>query len=349
MILKRIDTGKMSNNDGYEIDGGWIATAVLLALVFPIGLIMLFKKVRQIRKGRNLSKQLKKIGISLIAAGVGMTVLGITAAVGIFEALAGGFIIFLGKDAEKKEARRKRYLAIVGGRAFMPIADIAQAIPVSVEQAKNELQEMIEQGLFGANAYIDQRTMCIVINSGAAYNESFWQQPIYAEPEPEPVYEEPAAKEEPVREEEPEEKDQYQQWIDSIREVNDRIDDQVISDKIDRIEELTRKIFEMVKKRPDKEGQIRKFMNYYLPTTLKLLDSYALLEDQGIEGENITASKHQIEGIMDTLIQGFEKQLDLLFTAQAMDINSDIEVLESMMAVDGLKENQFRMKKSGGH
>lgn len=345
MILKRIDTGKMSNNDGFEIDGGWIATAVMLALVFPIGLIMLFNKVRQIKKGRNLSKQLKKIGISLIAAGVGMAAFGISN-VGIFEALVGGFVLFLAKDAEKKEIRRRRYLAVVGGCAYMPIADIARAIPVSVEQARLELQEMIEQGLFGVNAYIDQKSMCIVIDSGAAYSESYWKQPIYAEPEPEPVYEEPAP--EPVREEEPEEKDQYQQWIDSIREVNDRIADQVISDKINRIELLTKKIFEMVKKRPDKEGQIRKFMNYYLPTTLKLLDSYALLEDQGIEGENITASKHQIEGIMDTLIQGFEKQLDLLFTAQAMDINSDIEVLESMMAVDGLKENQFRMKRNGG-
>ena len=74
-----------------------------------------------------------------------------------------------------------------------------------------------------------------------------------------------------------------------------------------------------------------------------------LLEAQGIEGENITASKKQIESIMDTLIQGFEKQLDMLFSAQAMDINSDIDVLENMMAADGLKESDFTMKRSGGH
>jgi len=348
----------MSNNDGFEIDGGWVATAVMLALVFPIGLIMLFRKIRDIKKGRNLSKQLKKIGISLIAAGVGMTVLGITAVVGIFEALAGGFVLYLSKDAEKKEVRRRRYMAMIGGRAFAPIFDIARAIPVSVEQAKRELQEMIDMGLFGPNAYIDQRTMCIVLEGSATFGAEYRQQPIYAEPEPEPVYEQqvqeepvpeqPAKEAEPAPEKEQGERDQYQQWLDSLHEVNERIDDFIISEKIDRIAELTGKIFEMVKKRPEKEGQIRKFLNYYLPTTLKLLESYALLEDQGIEGENISASKKQIEGIMDTLIQGFEKQLDLLFTAQAMDINSDIEVLESMMAVDGLKENQFRLKKNGG-
>lgn len=336
----------MGKNDGFEIDGGWVATAVMLALVFPVGLIMLWNKVKQIKKGKKLSKQLTKIGTSLVAAGIGLAALGITFVGGVFEALVGGFIIYLSRDASKKEVRRSRYMAIIGENAYMPIEDIARAIPVSVEQAKNELQEMIEQGYFGANAYIDSRTLCIVLDGSAPYSTAYRQQPIYAEPEPEPVYEEPVKEAEPAREE-AEEKDQYAQWIDSIREVNDRIDDSVISEKIDRIELLTKKIFEMVKKRPDKEGQIRKFMNYYLPTTLKLLDSYALLEDQGIEGENITASKKQIEGIMDTLIQGFEKQLDLLFTAQAMDINSDIEVLESMMAVDGLKENQFRLKRSG--
>ena len=121
--------------------------------------------------------------------------------------------------------------------------------------------------------------MCIVLDGRAPTGTTYRQQPIYAEPEPEPVYKEPV---QPKREEKPEEKkadkkadagDQYAKWIAAIREVNDRIQDKVISDKIERIEKLTKKIFEMVKKRPDKEGQIRKFMNYYLPTTLKLLDS----------------------------------------------------------------------------
>ncbi len=93
----------MSKNDGFEIDGGWVATAVMLALVFPVGIFMLFNKVRQIKKGKGLAKQLNKIGISLVAAGVGMAALGISYGAAIFEALIGGFVIFLGKDAKKKE------------------------------------------------------------------------------------------------------------------------------------------------------------------------------------------------------------------------------------------------------
>ncbi|MBQ2957976.1 MAG: 5-bromo-4-chloroindolyl phosphate hydrolysis family protein [Clostridia bacterium] len=342
----------MSNKDGFEIDGGWVATTVMLALVFPIGLIMLFNKVKKLRGRKDVSKQMRRAGISVLAAGIGMTALGVSAAWGIVDILIGGGMIGAANKMSKKEKRFMRYLALIGNRPFVAVADLAAAIPVSVDQAREELQTMIEQGYFGPSAYLDPRTQCLVLDSSAAFAQAYRQQPIYAEPVPEeePVKEEKAAEEkkEPDKKKDDSAKDQYQQWIESIREVNDRIDDRVISEKIDRIELLTKKIFEMVKKRPDKEGQIRKFLNYYLPTTLKLLDSYALLEEQGIEGDNITASKKQIEGIMDTLIQGFEKQLDQLFSAQAMDINSDIEVLENMMAVDGLKENQFKLRKTQG-
>ena len=93
-----------------------------------------------------------------------------------------------------------------------------------------------------------------------------------------------------------------------------------------------------------------KWLELKLDTSPAGLDPVSqLLEEQGIEGDNITASKQQISQIMDTLIKGFEKQLDQLFSTQAIDINSDIEVLENMMAADGLKESDFKLKSQGGH
>ena len=90
-------------------------------------------------------------------------------------------------------------------------------------------------------------------------------------------------------------------------------------------------------------------MDYYLPTTLKLLRSYATLESQGIEGDNINSAKGDIGRILDTLSHGFEQQLDQLFKADALDISSDIDVLESMMEQDGLAgENPFGQQ-MGGH
>ena len=77
-------------------------------------------------------------------------------------------------------------------------------------------------------------------------------------------------------------------------------------------------------------------MGYYLPTTLKILRAYAQMEAQGIEGENIKAAKSRIEGMMDKVVDGFEKQLDRLFQDDAMDIATDVEVLERMLDKDGL-------------
>ncbi|MEG0766059.1 MAG: 5-bromo-4-chloroindolyl phosphate hydrolysis family protein, partial [Pseudoflavonifractor sp.] len=142
-------------------------------------------------------------------------------------------------------------------------------------------------------------------------------------PEPEPQPEE----EEPVDD---------GTYLEEIRQANDAIADAVMSRKIDRIGEITGKILEYQRKNPDRSGQLRSFLSYYLPTTLKILRAYAQMEAQGIEGENIRAAKVRIEGMMDKVVEGFEKQLDKLFEGDAMDITTDVEVLERMLDKDGL-------------
>lgn len=338
----------MSKNSGFDFDGEWIWVVLMLAVFWPVGLVLLWRKLKQFKRGRNEAAQMNRSGGSLLAIGAVTLLLLRKFVWGFPVAAVGGLLLFFGNQSRQREKRYKRYLALIGGRASVSIRELAAAVHVPVSQAVRELEQMIELGYFGMTTYVDQRSMRIVLDASAAQEQAS-QQPIYVEPEPEP---EPTPQPAPEKKEEKratnstDGDDQFGRWISAIREVNDRIDDAVISAKIDRIEVLTVRIFELVRSRPDKQPQIRKFMNYYLPTTLKLLDSYALLEAQGIEGENISASKKQIESIMDTLIQGFEKQLDLLFTAQKMDINSDIEVLESMMAADGLKENEFQLPRS---
>ena len=122
----------------------------------------------------------------------------------------------------------------------------------------------------------------------------------------------------------------------AMRALNDRIQDETISGQIDRLEEVSGKIFDYVKAHPEKLPQIRKFMSYYLPTTLKLLRSYDELSRQGVSGQNITGTMEKVEGMMATIVLAFEKQLDSLFGDQAMDISTDITVLDNMMAREGL-------------
>ena len=83
-------------------------------------------------------------------------------------------------------------------------------------------------------------------------------------------------------------------------------------------------------------GQIRRFMDYYLPTTLKLLNAYDRMDDAGISGVNIDGTKGKISAMMDTISTAFEKQLDALFGDEALDISTDITVMEQMLAREGI-------------
>ena len=117
---------------------------------------------------------------------------------------------------------------------------------------------------------------------------------------------------------------------------------------IDRLEDLSAKIFAQVKSDPSKLPQIRKFMDYYLPTTLKLLNAYDRMGAQGVSGENIDATMQRVESMMGTIVTAFEKQLDMLFGSEAMDISADITVLENMMKREGLSEDDGELHAESG-
>lgn len=119
-----------------------------------------------------------------------------------------------------------------------------------------------------------------------------------------------------------------------------RLDASIVDEKISadtrQLESISAKIFQQVKAQPEKLSQIRRFMDYYLPTTLKLLNAYDRMASTGVSGENIDTTKQRVEGMMSTIVTAFEKQLDSLFGADALDISTDITVLETMMAREGL-------------
>ena len=129
--------------------------------------------------------------------------------------------------------------------------------------------------------------------------------------------------------------------ISEMRRLNESIKDETISRQIDRLEEISGKIFAQVQAEPKKLPQIRKFMSYYLPTTLKLLNAYDRMSGQGVSGENIGGTMKRVEDMMDTIVQAFEKQLDSLFGAEALDISTDITVLDNMMAREGLVDDMI--------
>lgn len=188
---------------------------------------------------------------------------------------------------------------------------------------------MIETGYFGPTAYVDLSLGYFFRSRTAA--------------------EEAAARKRAEASTPQEAEEGYAGVLRSIRRANDRIADEALSAKIDRLETVTAHIFRIIEKDAGKEAQVRTFLEYYLPTTQKLLDSYAEFEAAGVDGENLRMAKEKIEETMDNIIQGFERQLDALYAAEAMDIRSDIDVMNSMMQRDSaMHASDFHVSTAGG-
>ena len=127
--------------------------------------------------------------------------------------------------------------------------------------------------------------------------------------------------------------------LSELRRLNDAIPDPKISDQIDHLEEVTGEIIGLVMEKPEKQPQIRRFLDYFLPTTLKLLNAYDRMDSTGVSGSNIDATKEKVEQMLDTLCTAFDKQLDSLFRDEALDISTDITVMENLLAQEGLSSS----------
>lgn len=171
-----------------------------------------------------------------------------------------------------------------------------------------------------------------------AVGKAIWPDKVYQTPgAPKEEAKKPEAK--PKKEEDPKvaalrkEKDRA---VSELRRLNDAIPDEKISAQIDHLEEVTGKIIDHVIADPSKQPQISRFLDYFLPTTIKLLNAYDRMDSAGVSGSNINTTKQKVETMLDTLCTAFDKQLDSLFGDEALDISTDITVMENLLAQEGL-------------
>lgn len=240
-------------------------------------------------------------------------------------------ILYLFRQYYKsRDYRIITYLSVLRGKKFYSIKTLADIADVSVGRVIKDLHFMQSKELLGQYALIDKKMQYLIITADgredavAEYERSMG----LTRTEAKAVRAE--AKTEATKD-----LTEHEKILHRIRELNDDIDDAVVSQKIDEIEEVTRKIFNLVEEKPELESQLDSFLSYYLPTTLKLLNSYAYFEEQGVRGENISAGMKNIEETLDMLISGYRNQLDKLFESDTLDVTTDINVLEQMMKADG--------------
>lgn len=125
--------------------------------------------------------------------------------------------------------------------------------------------------------------------------------------------------------------------LDTLHRLNEALPDPALSRAMDRMEKAGRSILETVAATPDKAKQIRRFANYYLPDAVSVLQRYATLARQGVQGENAARIKAEVEQNAATIATAFENQLDSLYAAESLDISADLEVLQSLLKGQGLR------------
>lgn len=275
-------------------------------------------------------------GISLALAGIGLGAGGLTAA-GIFSLICtGGFGILTRIGAKGKSLVDKfyRYAQMIGDAQYFEVKQLAARSGSTVEETRKNIQSMMKYHML-PNATFDETGQTVMLT--AEMREQY-QQALEARKQ--------LQLEQSAREKELDSSDitpearrvlkEGETFIRSLRNSNDLIDDPAMSAKIDQLENIVGRIFRQVKKEPANAVALRKFMNYYLPTTEKLLHAYAELDRQPEVGTNIVNTKKEIEEAIDTINDAFENLLDSLFQDVAWDISSDISVMKTMMAQDGL-------------
>ena len=236
----------------------------------------------------------------------------------IAQMLGGGAALLTGLRMDRTRKLERLLDKIAGDRDNIPLDELFAAAGIDAAKGRAAVESAISHGYFGADAYIDNRTATLVVRGAAP------QPPKQPEPKPAPA---PA--------------DQYAALLQQLRQANDAIPDPVMTAKISRLEAVSARIFELAKQDPGKKAQLQKFMDYYLPTALKLLNTYASLPAQDVQGENIADAKKNIERSMDLLVTAFENQLDKLFQSDALDVSADVAALEGMLNMDGLTGSDF--------
>lgn len=287
-------------------------------------------------------------GIVALVGGLGtvFSVMGSLALVGLG---SGIWLLTNGIGSIKKVSRYEKYLKALGSKTHCELNRLAQAVGKSPKFVRKELKGMIDDGLF-LEGHLDEEENSLITSdeSYIHYLETRQKQAVKKQEEVvETKRAQDAADAKKVDAQAQEVLNKGNEFIRQIRRCNDAIPGQEISDKISRMETLVRKIFDRVQTHPEVVSELKKLMDYYLPMTIKLLNAYADMDAQPIQGENIQASKREIEATLDTLNSAFEKLLDSIFKATALDVSSDITVLQTLLAQEGLTEDEFTKLRKG--
>lgn len=240
----------------------------------------------------------------------------------------------------RRLGRMKRYIALCAGKMYINIEDLAQRANQTGKFILKDIKKMMKLGFF-PEGHLDEKETCLMLDD-ATYREY-----LNVEKERKQLAQEEALRQVQSAKKQTQDSSneelhmmisEGQEYIRKLHELNDLIEGEVISNKMYRMESLLREIFERVEEHPEQMSQMHKLMNYYLPTTIKLLTAYEEMDNMSAPGDDVVAAKVQIEQTVDTINEAFEELLNKLFQNTVFDVTTDAQVLQTMLTKDGLKK-----------
>ena len=237
-------------------------------------------------------------------------------------------------------SRFRSYKRLLGKKTQCALDKLARAVGRDVPFVRKDVRKMIGKGFF-PEGHLDHEQNHLII-SDATYRQfeqarlqleaAQRQQELDAANAPDPRVREVL--------------ERGGDFLRQLRKCNDDIPGEEVSNKIYHMELILERIFRRAKEHPEVIPDLKKLMDYYLPMTVKLLNAYADMDAQPVQGANIENAKREIEGTLDTLSRAFEKLLDELFQDTALDVSSDITVLQTLLAQEGLTDDELtKLKK----
>ncbi len=319
--------------------------------------------VSNVRKNRRLPRQYfrrkgKPIGVLMsVFGGFGLFVFGLTFCLMLFgflvdpdSSIAVALIFFAGftvgsvgllKAGRKIRERLKwaeRYAKILKDTMYMEVEELAVRVGQDVRRVRRNLKDMLRVGVF-PEGHLDTNGTLFVLN------DEVWEQYLLAQKswrQKKELQQEASMPEEPeLLSEEQEIEAEGLVYMDKLRQLNTRIASEAISNKLYQLDYLLQRIFVVIKEHPSQSSKMQKFMEYYLPTTVKLIESYADFDKAGIRSEHIQSAKTEIEKTLDSINDAFEKLLDEMYQNAAFEAAADAKVLKTVLAQDGYMKSEF--------
>lgn len=262
--------------------------------------------------------------------------------------LAAVSVILLGRNNIRLISRAKRYVKLCGSKMYAEVTDLATQVGVPPKRVIKELRKILQKGIL-PTAHLDAKGTHLMLN------DVIYKQYLDAEKSRLLLEQQEKSKQKddkaPADASASKPKTELEQmiaegqdYIKKLREMNDLIPGEVISNKLYRLETLLKEIFASVQKEPGQMSRMHKVMSYYLPTTLKLVEAYHEFDKVSNPGEDILAAKKEIEATLDSINEAFVELLNNLFQDKVFDVTTDAQVLQTMLASEGLTKEMEQTK-----